>query len=150
MAILGSYRNAFEDTGDVAGVDATPSGLSNLAVDPVTTSATIAGGLASAISPEQAEMERKRAEANAQAEREYAAQQKAAADNVTDLGNGTFRLADGRIFDSSGNLVTATTGALANPTGATTSGLPASTTNANPTLDDLKNSYNKLGATQTT
>ena len=108
MAILGSYRNAFEDTGDFAEVDATPSGLSNLAVDPVTTSATTAGGLASAITPEQAEMERKRAEANAQAEREYAAQQKAAADNVTDLGNGTFRLADGRIFDSSGNLVTDT------------------------------------------
>jgi len=112
MALQGSYRNAFEDTGDVAGVDATPSGLSNLAVDPVTTSATTAGGLASAITPEQAEMERRQSETNAQAEREYAAQQKAAADNVTDLGNGTFRLADGRIFDSSGNLVTDTTSGL--------------------------------------
>ena len=40
---------------------------------------------------------------------EYAAQQQEAADNVTDLGNGPYRVSDGRIFDSAGNLVSANT-----------------------------------------
>jgi hypothetical protein len=78
---------------------------SNTAVTGGTGNDTVVGGTTN--NTAQTDWERRQAAMNAEAELAYAAQQKAAADNVTDLGNGTFKLADGRIFDSYGNEVSA-------------------------------------------
>jgi hypothetical protein len=82
----------------------TTSGLSTLSNNVTDTSQTA--------STAQTDWERRKAASDAEAELALIEQQRVAAANVTDLGNGTFKLADGRIFDSNGNDITNATSGL--------------------------------------
>lgn len=116
MALQGSYRNSLlEDTSALDDTVDNQSGLSSLSSTTGATTPTGATGTDTIAPVKSAAQIAWEAQQAANAERdalEYAAQQKAAADNVTDLGDGTYRLADGRVVDSDGNLVTATKGGL--------------------------------------